>query len=192
MNRVARYKFGYALAVTAILVTVLLALNTLGWNGLNILMIVLVMIIPGRIQGAIYRDFFRGRRLLDQGRPEDALRAFESFLVIINDKPWMNTLIWLSWSFYTPSIRAMTLNNVGAAHHAVGKLDRAEEIWCTAVEIDPLYPIPYANLAICAASRGDRTVMEELLQKSKVLGYSGGSFDRLARAGQALLARVEG
>lgn len=92
---------------------------------------------------------------------------------------------------YTPSVEAMALNNVGSAHLALGAADHAVSAWRKAIELDPLYPIPFANLALVAAAGGESAVAETLLGAAKNLGYSGGALDQTLRKVQSLLASVE-
>ena len=55
---------------------------------------VLVLLIPGRVQGLVFREHYRGRRLLAAGQPEAALLCFERFLAQIREKPWQKKFIW--------------------------------------------------------------------------------------------------
>lgn len=62
-----------------------------GWP--DLLVAALLMLVPGRIQGFVYRDFFRGRRLFSQGRYADAIPHFERFLHAVRARPWIKRLL---------------------------------------------------------------------------------------------------
>lgn len=191
MSRVTRYKIGYAVALLALcgaLLSYSILANPQRWQ---VIALILVLFIPGRVQGLLFRDLFRGRRALDQNDPNAALGHLNTFLATIRAQPWRKPLVWLSWSFYTPSVEAMTQNNIGAARLALGDVDAAEAAWRDALELDSLYPIPHANLAVVAATRGDRTAVSQHLEAARKLGYSGGELDRFVRKTQSILAAVE-
>lgn len=191
MSRTSRYKAGYVAAFVSLALLCVAALYFTGWSKVTGIVLVLALLLPGRLQGVFFRDLFRGRRELDQGNPAAALPRFERFLATIRAMPWRRHLLWLSWSLYTPSVEAMTLNNIGSAHFALGENDSADIAWRAALARDPLYPIPYSNLALLAAARGDSTAAEELLASAKALGYSRGSLDRVVQQVQSLLAKSE-
>jgi tetratricopeptide (TPR) repeat protein len=152
---------------------------------------VVLLLLPGRLQGLFYRPLFRGQRALARNSPAEALTYFRQFLESIERQPWRKWALWLSWSIYTPSATAMGLNNVGAAYAAIGEIGDAEVAWRHALAVDPLYAIPHANLAAAAASRGEADVAADLLATAARLGYSGGALDRATQRVQQLLARVE-
>lgn len=191
MTRTARLKLGYVavfLTVAAIVVTLLVWVA----GPLGFFLAALLTILPARLQGVFYRDFFRGRRQLAGGNPEEAIPAFERFLETIRARPGLKKLVWLQWAVYSPDMEVMTLNNLGAAHYHIGELDVAEGYLREALRLDPVYPVAYYNLALIAAGRDDDAEAERLLGEARRLGYTGGNVDQLiGRAGNAL-ARLEG
>ncbi|HEX8317522.1 tetratricopeptide repeat protein [Longimicrobium sp.] len=191
MNRTTRLKLGYIavfLTVAALVVTLLVWVA----GPLGFFFAALLTILPGRLQGVFYRDFFRGRRLLAAGKPEEAIPEFERFLETIRDRPGLKKLVWLQWAVYSPDVEVMTLNNLGTAQYHLGELDVAEGYLREALRLDPVYPIAYYNLALIAAERDDDAKAERLLGEAHRLGYTRGSLDQvLGRAGNAL-ARLEG
>lgn len=192
MNRVARYRAGYVAVLVCGASAVLGLLWLLDWNPVAVVVLVVVLLVPGRIQGFLFRDLFRGRRELDAGHPSLALRHLAQFLTTLERQPWRRHALWLSWSVYTPSAAAMALNNLGAAHLALGAAEPAARAWREALAIDHLYPLPYANLALVAAADGDSVTAEGLLALARSLGYSGGTLDKTTRQMQTLLAALEG
>jgi len=191
LSRVTKYKFWYVVALLA-LGSALVSYSILAHpKGGAVLVLILVLLIPGRVQGLLFRDLFRGRRALDRGEPKLALSHLKEFLATVRAQPWRKPLLWLSWSFYTPSVEAMALNNIGTAQFALGDNGAAEVAWRDALDLDPQYPIPYANLALIAATRNDSSAASQHLEAARRLGYSGAGFDRFAHKTQSILAAVE-
>lgn len=190
MTRVARYKIGYLVILAAILGAIFFLYRMLGIGVLVVSM--LLFLIPGRVQGAYYRDFFKGRHLLAKGEAADALRHFERFLQSLRTEPWRKRLLWLAWSVYTTDAEAMTLNNVGVAHLWRGNYAESEDALREALRVDPLYPLPHLQLAIIALIRDDRDLAERELAEAARLGYTGGRIDLLIKQAQSVLARIQG
>lgn len=192
MNRVARTKLGLLLIVLVVSFAAVRIIAASGPNVPTILILFLILLTPGRVQGSLFRDLLRGRRLLSAGQPGAALEHFERFLGLLRAEPWRQRLFWLSFSVYTPSAEAMTLNNIGAAHLGLGNLADADSALQAALAVDPLYPLPYYNRAVLAMVRGEKPEAGRLLEEARRLGYSAGSMDAVIRRAQALLAHVEG
>jgi tetratricopeptide (TPR) repeat protein len=178
------------LVLAAIGAGVLLSVAVGGWQGL--LVAVLLMLLPGRIQGFVYRDFFRGRRLFSQGQYADAVPHFERFLDSVRARPWIKHLLWLQFAAYTTDIEAMTLNNLGGAHIQLGDLDAGERYLREALAIDARYAMALYNLSRVAALRGDEADAERLLAEAARLGFSGSGLDALLQASGERLAHLEG
>lgn len=193
MSRVARFKIYYALAMSAaIVVALFLLVATRDAPPWKWLLIAGVFLIPGRVQGLYYRDFFSGRRLLDSGRAADALVCFERFLVSLRAKPWRRHLLWLQFAIYTPYIEAMTLNNIGAAHLTLGHLDESARALEAAIALDPQYPVPFFNLAILYSARNEQDLAARAAAEATRLGFTGGTMDVVLGRAAAVLAGVEG
>lgn len=154
-------------------------------------MLGVVLLIPGRVQGLLFRELFRGRRDLDRDDAASALNHLSSFLETIRSQPWRRPALWLSWSFYTPNVEAMAQNNIGAAYLALGNAGAAEVAWHAALRLDSQYPIPHANLALVAAARNDPVAASRHLDAAHKLGYSGAGLDRYVHKVQSTLAAVE-
>ncbi len=191
MSRVTRYKIGYVLALALLAGVVVAAARAGDSQPWVVVTIILVLLLPGRIQGFLFRDLFRGRRDMDSNNPESALEHFNSFLITIRAQPWRKPALWLSWSIYTPNVEAMTQNNIGAAQLNLGNLSAAEAALNTALVLDPQYPLPHANLALVAALRSDSSAIERHLDAARKGGYKGAGLDRFVSRSQSLLAAVE-
>lgn len=193
MSRTGRYKIGYLLAVLAVTACALLLMRSIGTNVLvSAIVMAVILLIPGRVQGILYRDLFRGRRLLGQHRESEAMDHLERFLDDVRARPWLKPMIWLSWSIYTREVEAMTLNDIGAANLALGNLEESERAFREALALDREYPLPHFNMAVLHEMRGNRILTDESLAESTRLGYSGGTIDAIVNRAQSLLARVEG
>src|SRR3546814_18015500 len=82
----------------------------------------------------------------------------------------------------------MCVNNVGVAHADLGDASSARDAWEHALALDPLYPVPYANLAALAAADGNVDQATSLLLRARQLGYTGGSLVRATHRVQQLSA----
>jgi tetratricopeptide (TPR) repeat protein len=192
MSRTTALKIGYCLALGALVAVAAFAFWALGGTTGVLVVVGLLLLVPGRIQGFFFRDLFRGRRLLDAGQPQQSLVYSQRFLDQIRQRPWQKRLLWLSWSIYTTDVAAMALNNIGAAHLELGAWDAAKAALREAIDVDPQYAIPYFNLALIAELEADRQSAEERLAEAAARGYTSSKIDRVVAAGQELLARLEG
>lgn len=192
-NGTAVRKFIYPVVFVALLVGCF-ALMTVGSGGWGLLAFVVLLLGPGRIQGAPFGDFFRGRRLFAEGKFEESIPCFERFLARIRRRPALKHLVWLQWTVYSTDIEAMTLNNLGGAHMQAGDMDAAERFLVEALRVDPRYGVPYYNLSMIAAARDDREEAERLQAEARRLGMAGGRVDALFQyvaSGQARRDFVE-
>ncbi len=98
----------------------------------------------------------------------------------------------LSWGLYTRDIEAMMLNNLGAAYIEKAELPNAEKYLKNAIDIDPLYPMPFYGLAIVAHMQGNRDKAIKLLEESEKKGFTNSSIDHLIQKSIEILAKIEG
>ena len=154
--------------------------------------LVVLLLIPGRIQGHFYRDFFTGRRLFDHDRFGEAIEPLTRFIATVQERPWLKRLLWLSWSTYSIDPEVMAGNNLGACHLNEGNLREAERWLSVAVEKDPQAPLVQFNLGLLWYARGDQKRAAEHLARSRELGFRDDRIDDFVQLGQSLLARVEG
>lgn len=179
VTRTAKYKLRYMATFAALLATALVGMALAGWTMPAVVIVSLVLLIPGRLQGHFYRDLFTGRRALEAGDLDASRTHTERFLTTIREKPGLKSLIWLGGVVYTADPEAMALNNLGAAHMEAGRLDAAESGFRGALDVDPLYPIPLSNLAVLSEVKGDRTAAERYLREAEEQGYTGSNLDRV-------------
>ena len=161
-------------------------------KSLVLIVAVTLLLIPGRIQGFVFRDHYRGRRLLGAGRAEEAVQCSRRFLAQIREKPWKKRFIWFTWGVYSWDVEAMTLNNMGAAFLNMGEFEDAEAYLRQALAVDPKYGVPYFNLAVLAAVQGNEKTARKHAGQAESLGYRRTRLDRVVHLAQAVLAEVEG
>lgn len=192
MTRTARYKRAYVFTLAALSALVLAAAFFTRRPVPVLAGAALVFLVPGRLQGWLWRDFFRGRRLLSLGRPEEAIVLFERFLETLKLHPGRRRAIWLAGSAYTRDVEAMTWNNLGVARMLLERYDEAEANFHEALRLDGLYPLPHAGLADVAMRRDRAEEARRHGEQAVALGYRGGRMDRLLQSLGSGYARALG
>ena len=191
MDRLTRSIVGYGVVVGGTVTLVLVALPwPLRW--LHVIGVAAAFLVPGRVQGILWREFFRGRRAMDQNLMADALVHFGRFEERLIKQPWVAAGLYLGSSSYTWSAEAMLANNIGACELALGNLDAAEAKFEQAVRRDSGYPVPYFNLAVVAETRRDGERAQRLLADAWARGFRGGTRERVVAMAGSVLATVEG
>jgi len=192
VNRTTCYKLQYAAAIAATLVLAAVVWWNFRDQRLMLIAIALVLFIPGRLSGNLWRDLYRGRRLFGRGQFEDSIESSRSFIRLLKARPNLRRLWWLAWSVYTRDPLAMALNNIGSAQLELGRLEEAESSFQEALDADPQYPIPHYNLALLCATRDQAELATEHAQTAIRLGYARDAVDRALHDAAGLLARIEG
>jgi tetratricopeptide (TPR) repeat protein len=194
MTRTTRFKLLYLAELVALgaVAGVVIFLAPEEKRTVAMVLLALLLFIPGRIQGVILREHFRGRRLADLGRFEESVRESEAFLARVAREPWRKKAVWLAGVAYSPDIEAMTLNNLGFAALHLGQLEKAEQSFQRALALDPQYPLPHVNLAVLWSVKGDEAASQRHFAEAARLGYRATTFDAVVRRAQAVVATVEG
>lgn len=192
MTRTTRYKLQYLIALATTLVLAGVAVGLLQERPLALVGLALLALIPGRIGGFLWRDLYRGRRLLDAGQFEASLTFSGRFITLLVERPRLRRLWWMAWAIYTRDSKAMAFNNVGAAQLELGRLEEAEAAFREALTADPEYPIPHFNLAVLSTIREDSLAAHEHAGAAMELGYSRDAGDQILHAASTILARIEG
>jgi Tfp pilus assembly protein PilF len=187
MNRTTKNKLFYALMVGVLLVVLLASAFSIMYafpgNALLIAgALILIFIIPGRIQSYYWYEYFEGQSLQSKGKPLEALVHFEKFLKIIRERPGLKRLIWLSGVSYTRNIEVLTLNNMAICYLSSQNLEKAERALQEAIQLDPDSPLPYYNLSLVYQEQGRGELATNNLEKAKVLGYRRASIARALKA----------
>lgn len=192
MNRKNVYILQYILALLALLGLTFFVWRSFDYSPFSLFVVAVLLLIPGRVNGYFWRDFYRGRRLMSMERWQEAIPHFQQFLKQVEARPTLRQFIWFTSGFYTRQIEAMTHNNLGAARMELGDLRSAKDHFATTLELDSEYAIPHVNLARLALLEGSTEQARESFACAKELGFRGGSFDQLAHSAAEILARIEG
>jgi hypothetical protein len=188
MTRVTRYRIAYLGLLALLSCAAFFAIRAAGGGPVAVGIAIIVLLLPGRVQAVLLRPLFRGQRDLARGNAERAAREFEAFIAMLERQPWRARALWLGWSLYNPSAKAMGFNNLGVAHERMGNAAAAQEAWRRALALDPLYPVPCANLAALAAADCNAEQAHRWLTQAKQLGYTRGALDQAIHRVQQLLA----
>jgi tetratricopeptide (TPR) repeat protein len=192
MTRLGRYRLGWLVVFLALLGAATALFVWTGARPLPLLLIALILFIPGRLQGVLWRDFFRGTLLLRQRRFVDAVESLERFRARVAARSALKRAIWLSWPGYSADIEAMTLTNLGAARLNLGAPDEAERDLRAALALDAESALAWLNLGLVHAARRELEPAARAFAEAQRLGYRGGVLDRVQDAASGALARVDG
>jgi predicted Zn-dependent protease len=183
---------GAVVVVVTLLTTAILALRNTGNVGLGLLIVGLLFLVPGRVQGILWRDFFRGSRLLRLNRNAEAVPYLERFVERLRRHPALGRAMWLQWPGYTPSAMAMALNNLAAAYLNAGEVEKSIAILEDALRVDKDMSIAWWNLAMAHDSRGQTEAARNASAEARRLGYRGGRLDSFQQYAAGALSRAEG
>ncbi|MEM1118467.1 MAG: tetratricopeptide repeat protein [Bacteroidota bacterium] len=192
MSRTTRFKLLYVGLLVVLGALALIILSSLNWSYGAVAVVVVILLIPGRVQGHFYRDLFKGRRLVEAGRYNDSIQHSERFLREVRRRPGLKRLIWFAGVIYTDDPEAMALSNIGVAHLEAGRFDAAETTLREALRVDPEYPLPLYNLAVLFEASGKHEEAVGFFQNAAALGYQRDGFDQVVHRAGSILARIEG
>lgn len=192
MSRTTLLKWCYALVmVSALFAGLYVVASRLIPTSAAAILVVVVLLVPGRVVGYLWRDFLNGKRHIDAKRWEEAIPFFESYLNRLKRTPALGWLIWISPSIYTVSASAMTMNNLGVCNLELGRLSLAKEQLLEALKLDDRYPLPHHNLAILASVEKDEASAQYHVSEARRLGYKGSSMDMILQKSKEIYARLE-
>lgn len=169
-----------ALAVAWLVLRMLLPLIEALWAAAGLLAIGLILIVWGR-------DLVIGRYRMRRRDWRRALERFQRFEKRLLGNPLNALLMPLYVGIYSFDGVAIARNNIGICLLNLAELDEAVRWFRSALQCDPLYPVPYLNLATIAATRNDIATMQREIRRAVQLGYSPASAQLLLRR---LLARA--
>jgi len=192
MTRTARRKAYYFLGVGLGALVLAWAIIELHFNVAQIVVLVVVLLLPGRVLGFFWRDQLSGLRLLRERKFEASAQHSRRFLETLAQRPWMRHMIWLGSGTYSRDPWSLALNNLGAAEISLGDMDNAKQHLEQSREADPENPLPYLNLGRLYLIAGEPARANEFLLKARSLGYSWKLSDKLIRATQARFAYTDG
>ena len=192
MSRTTKYKSIYFILIISSVGFVLFSILKFKDNYFVIVLLAVLFLIPGRVQGFLCRNFFTGRRLMTHKKFQDALLFFLEFDGELQDKKWLKYAIGLSGFVYTNSFNAMNKNNIGACYLESGVLNEAKKYFISALDIDSEYPIPFYNLSIVSEIEGKHDLAINQLNEAGRLGYARSTIDQVVSKAQEVYALIEG
>lgn len=133
------------------------------------------------------RDFFIARSLDRRKRWQEAIERYKAFEARAARFSVGRFEIPVFLSIYTYSGVALAKNNMAFCYMNAGDLEEAERLCREALELDGKYAVPYVNLGIIAALRGDASASAECLERGFRLGYRNRGIQKQV---QQILARV--
>jgi tetratricopeptide (TPR) repeat protein len=134
----------------------------------------------------------RGLRLLNAKEFAASKQCSERFLVQIRAEPWRKHLIWLVTSAYSRDPEVLALNNLEGAEVQLGEWQSARKHLNHAIELDPVCPLPYYNIAVMLDAAGDVAQATQWFGEAKRRGFTHGRSDRYFMAAQARYAEIDG
>jgi tetratricopeptide (TPR) repeat protein len=144
-----------------------------------------VLVAIGILLAILGRDFMRGRYRASRRQWQQALthyRRFEKKLLKSRISPVFAPLYLSVYSFDGVAI---VRNNIGQVLVNLRELDQAEDVLRSALQRDPLYPLPYLHLGVIAAMRHQEDLAQREMRKAVQLGYSPNSAQKLLRSALA-------
>jgi tetratricopeptide (TPR) repeat protein len=169
------------LMILSSIAVIWLLLRLLSWKvalGVAAALFVLALILM-----VVARHFLLGRYRSSRRKWEGAIASYRRFEQMLLTRKFGSIVSPLFLGVYTLDAVAVTRNHIGHALIQQRKLDEAEGWLRSALQRDPLYPVPYIELGTIAALRGQASFARQQFKKAVELGYSP------ARA-QELLARL--
>ena len=115
--------------------------------------------------------FQQARTLLRRRQYEEAAAELATFETSIAQTGWKRALAAMAVGLYTSNALAASRNTLGAVRLEQGQLDDAQVHFKAALEHDPGYAVPWGNLAVLAAMRGDAAGAEDARLKAASLGF---------------------
>jgi len=122
-----------------------------------------------------------GRQLTRQRKWQEAAKRYQRFETKLLAAPWRKLAIVLYFGIYTFDGVALARNNVAQSLINLGDLDGAEQWLRRALQRDPMYAVPYLNLGVVAALRGDQARAAREMGKAVQLGFNPQDAQRLLR-----------
>lgn len=115
--------------------------------------------------------FHRARALLRARQYESAATELAAFESSIAQTAWKRALAAMAVGLYTSNPLAAARNTLGAVRLEQGRLEDAETHFKAALSHDAGYAVPWGNLAVLAAMRGDADGAEDGRLKAAALGF---------------------
>lgn len=127
------------------------------------------------------RDWLMGRYRMRQRRWQEAVERYQSFEAKLLSVPWGKLAVVLYLSLYSFDGVAICRNSIAQSLINMQDLDGAEQWLRRALQRDPLYAVPYLNLGVVAAMRGNKERAAREFGRAVQLGFDPQGAQRLFR-----------
>lgn len=114
----------------------------------------------------------RARAALAERRFDDAAADLAAFEVALTASAWRRAVAGFAVGFYSGNALAVSRGTLGAVRLEQGRLEDAQTHLSRALELDPAYGVPWANLALLRATRGDADGAEAARLRAQQLGFA--------------------
>jgi hypothetical protein len=151
---------------------------------------IVTLVILLNISTFALRKVFVARRLLRQGRNEEAATIARQFITEIETRPWKRLACQFAIEVCTNKPEVLGYMCLAQATRQAGDLPTALATYQRAVEIDPLCPTAHLGLAVTSGLLGDEINAKSYLDRARELGFSWSLSDRLFIRGGDLTANL--
>lgn len=127
------------------------------------------------------RDLLMGRYRARQRRWREALERYQRFEAKLLAVSWSKLAVVLYLSLYSFDGVAICRNHIAQSLIHMEDLDGAEQWSRRALQRDPMYALPYLNLGVVAAMRGDKQRAAREFRRAVQLGFDPQAAERLFR-----------
>lgn len=175
MKRPQRYLF----IIMTVMVAIYLLLTRLPAAAALALLVVLA--IYGLALVIWGRDLLLGRRHSSRREWRKAIERYERFEKKLLKFAWPKLTVALYLGIYSLDGVAIARNGIAHSLLNAGDLDQAVPWLRSALQRDPYYAVPYVNLAVIAAKRGDEQTAMREMTKAVQLGFNPQNAQRILR-----------
>ena len=95
MTRANKSRLQYVIVLAALAAISLGITWYLSFRPAAMIVLGVLLLIPGRLPGLFWREFYQGQQRMQFGEYEQAAVSFEAFLSKIRSRPWLKRLIYL-------------------------------------------------------------------------------------------------
>jgi tetratricopeptide (TPR) repeat protein len=130
------------------------------------------LLLLGLVLMVIARHFLIGRYRARKRDWPAAIASYQRFEKMLLTRRFGHVVAPLFLGIYTLDPVAVTRTHIAQALIQLRQLDEAEGWLKSALQRDPLYPVPYIYLGTVAALRGQESFARQHLRKAVDLGYN--------------------
>jgi tetratricopeptide (TPR) repeat protein len=166
MKRPQRYLF---IIMTVMVAGYLLLTRLPGEASLSLLGILIIFFI---VVAILARDWFIARRHAKRNQWAQAITHYQRLEKKLLTARWHRLTVALFPSIYSLDSVAIVRNTIAQCFLQAEDLEQAVSWLRSALQRDPLYAVPYVNLALIAAIRKDETNARREMTRAVQLGFN--------------------